>query len=353
MSRAHCSAGPASTWLALSLLAAVFAGCDNSHPEKNAADDHPSKTTKSTPKTTDSKAKSVTVDAIGRKWIGDIPYDVFFEDPLALVSDSAKVATPAPTVTTPLDDSSSPTTAPSTLSGPPASNDASDWKSYISMEQLQSETKRIRNHLKSALQTAGTFTGQHKELQYDGAQLAAIANIVAQFPEDVSWKPRARFIRDYGLELSQSSTGPGKAPYEKSQTIAEKIQSVLDGNSGDGDPALQRPFGEVAARTGVMKRMEKAYEWMRTTISTEAKLKSEQDQALNESTMLATMGKVVTDPSYASADEDDYLRQAKNLIEGAKAANAAAQNQDLSKFKEALNKIDKACKDCHVNYGNG
>lgn len=293
------------------------------------------------------------VDADGRKWLGEVPLDVFYDDPLAVVADSNKVA-PA----TPMNDTPStpmPSEKPTTPETPTASvGTGSDWKDMISIDQVQAETKRIRNHLTVALQSAGTYNGHYKELQVDGAVMAAMANIVAEHPESLTWKPNAKFIRDYGHELSEAAKALGKEAFDKSQAASEKMVGVLDGNApGDANVAPQRPFGEVANRAGVMKRIEKGFEWMRTNIATESKFKSEAEQILAESTIIATLGKVVTDPSYDSASEDDYKGWAKNLVDGAREAAQSTQEQAFPKFQSAINKINKACQDCHASYGNG
>ena len=295
------------------------------------------------------------VDADGRKWLGDIPLDVFYDDPLAVVADSAKVA-----ATAPMNSDAGNTPAPTTTEKPAADTTTasagmgSDWKDMISIEQVQAETKRIRNHLTVALQSAGTYNGHYKELQVDGAVMAALANIVASHPESITWKPNAKFIRDYGQQLSEAATALGKEAYEKSQTASEKMTAVLDGNApSDDNVAPQRPFGEVANRAGVMKRIEKASEWMRTNIATENKFKSELEQIQTEATIIATLGKVVVDPSYESAGEDDYKGWAQNLIDGARDAVQSTQDQAFPKFQSAINKINKACQDCHASYGNG
>ena len=337
-------------------ISAFLAGCDQAPAPKSvpAANTAASPSAKPSAQKSPSEAggKRVRVDVDGRKWIGDIPYDVFFDDPLAVVSDSSKVA-PAPGATQPVkpaETPSSPTPTTTTTAG-----GAADWQTFIPMEQLQEETKRIRNHLTGALQSQGTYNGNYQELQADGAMIAAVAGIVSQHSEDVSWKPNSRFVRDFGLELTESSKALGKADYTKSQAAADKIIAVLDGNlpADAGDPAPARPFGETANRWGLMKRIEKANEWLRSEINTESKFKSEIEKVQKEATWIAVLGTVVTDPSYDYADEEDYKAFAKKLIDGANEAAAAAKDQSYPKFTEGINKVQKVCSECHTSYGNG
>jgi hypothetical protein len=345
------------TWVCLATITFGLCGCGGGSPAAATNGEGPGVAPKAVANGGKQPAaaaaqKHVTVDADGRKWIDDIPYDVFLDDPLAEANNTAAVAmnTPKPVEGNP----GTPATAvePGEKPATPAAG-GNPWKELISMEQLLTETKRIRNHLTSSLQSQGTYNGNYKELQVDGAVLAALANVIAQHPDDVSWKANTRFIREYGLQLSESSKGLGKDAYEKSQTASEKVISILDGNGGEGDFPADRPLGEVANRAGVMKRIEKASEWMRANINNETKFKGELEQILNEATIISVLGTVAAHPSYESATEEDYKKYAKDLIDGAREAVGSTQDQSYKKFEGAINKITKACTDCHANYGNG
>lgn len=343
--------------LAAGVLLTATAGCGG-----GATAPAPEKSEASSPKATKSgggKAKAaghagskhVQVDADGRKWIGDIPYDVFYNDPLAVVADTQTVAS-KPAATEP----AAPTPAAAEKpAAEPAKGGIHAWNSLLSFDQLQEETKRVRNHMKTSLQTQGTYNGNYKELSVDGAVLAAIAGIIPTYSEDTTWKANARYVRDFGLELSEAAKNLGKADFEKSQAAAEKITSIFEGSvpAGAADAAPQRPFSETASRWGVMKRIEKASEWMRANINSEAKMKAELEAIQHESAMIAAFGTIVADESYESAAEEDYQRFAKSLVEGAQQAGGGAKDQSFEKFRGGVDKIQKACQDCHASYGNG
>ena len=101
-----------------------------------------------------------------------------------------------------------------------------------------------------------------------------------------------------------------------------------------------------------MKRIDKARNWMRDNINTEAKLKSETDSIVHEAMIIATLGKIVSTDGYSSADEQDYQQYANALINGARDAAAAAKDQSFQKFTDAINKVNKSCEQCHANYGS-
>jgi cytochrome c556 len=301
---------------------------------------------------------SVRVDAQGRKWIGDIPYDVFFEEPLAIAADRTAVSVAPGTMAaaTPTAPAATATPAPAAgNSGAASGGGAADWKSLISMEQINNEAKRVRNHLTASLQSQGTYNGNYLELQTDGSVVAALAMIAAEHPEDASWKQNARYLREFGFQLRESSKALGRESFTASQTAAENIQAVLNGNlpAEAGDPAASKPYSEAASRSGVMKRIEKASEWMRANINSQSVFDAEVEQIRQEAAVLSALAKMVGDKSYDSADEEEYAGYARDLLSGARDVGAAAQEKDFAKFNDSMNKIQKACGECHANYGNG
>lgn len=291
------------------------------------------------------------VSADGRKSVGGIPYDVFFDDPLAIAADSQSVASTAK-ATAP---QSTPTPQPAateTAPMPANSSAEADWGAVITMENVQDEVKKVRNHLKASLQAVGTYNGNYKDLQVDGATLAALAAIVNRHPDSVSWKENAKYVRDLGREITKSSTALGAEPYEKTRTAYEKLEAVLNGtlppDLGNAEPT--RPFQEVADRNGLMRRMKNSYEWLSSNVNSESVFKKEQETVAHESQLLTALATVVAHPGYGSAEEAEYRTYAKKMIDASLAAAEATKAGDYSKFSESLAVVNKACNECHADY---
>lgn len=286
----------------------------------------------------------------------EIPLNAFFDNPLEVAANSAVVGGAAATP------KESPAAGPAATEKPMAETEkpaagggAMAWNDFLPMESLLSEVKKVQNRLKASLQNAGTYNGNYKDIAADGAVIAAVAEIASEHSEDVKWKANAPLIREYGYEMSQAASGLGKDNFEKTKAAFEKIESVLSGSVPPGAPAAapKRPFSEVADRGGLMKRIEKARNYMRDNINVEAKLKSEADSVLHEAMIIATLGKVVSFEDYSSADEADYHGFAEALIDGAKEAATGVKDQSFKKFTDSMNKVNKSCDQCHANYGNG
>lgn len=303
----------------------------------------------------DSAATKSTSSGGGRKSSRGIPYDAFFDDPLGEVANTATVPT-ATTVAKTDSPTSEPTAKPAADAPKPAAGGgATAWNDLMPIDVLQEEVKKVRNHLTASMQSQKTYNDGFKEIAVDGAILAALGGVAREHSEAASWKANAHFVRDFGSQLATASAGLGKDNYEKSKSAYEKLSSIFGGSvpADAGDVPAERPFHEAADRGQLMKRIEKAKDWMRLNINTEAKLKSETEAVLHEAMIIATFGKVVATDGYSNADEEDYKKYAEALVVGAQEAAAAAKDQSFSKFTDALNKVNKSCADCHANYGNG
>lgn len=292
----------------------------------------------------------------GRKWLGDIPYDVWFDDPLAIAANNqtSGAANPAPAMAQANNTAAPAVTpaAPAAESPAVAAGGSVDWKQTISSDELQDEMKRIRNRLTQQLQSAGTYSGNYKDIQADGAVIAALGAIVERHPDDLSWKANAKFVRELGGQLRESSKALGKEGFDKTTAVFEKLTSVLSGSVPPdvGNAEEKKTFGESASRAGVMVRMQKAFDWLKSNITTEGKLKSEQETVQHETIVLLALSVVAADSTYDSGEEDDYKKHAQNMVNASRDASSAAKEMDFGKFQQALDKVNKTCSDCHNDY---
>jgi len=344
------------------LLGSSLAGCGKKSggseaeaaAEEGATEEthHAASSGKSTsPKSSKGKEKVV--------YIGDIPKDVWFDDPLTTASDKTPIGgapkqTAAPTVAATNAPAPEPATKAAAEPAPPAGGGKDDWKSIIPGEILVDETKKIKNRLTDGLSSVTRYNGNYKDLQVDGAVLAALAGIEATHPDPVSWKADAKYVRDLGSDIAAKSKGLGQGSYDPTKQAFEKLDGVLGGNKpGDlGDAAATVPFSEVARRQLLMKRMERAFNAMKSNINNEDIFKKSGETVIHEATMLATLAKVVGSEGYDAADEPDYQNFIKEIVTSNLAVAAAAKNGDYKAYNDGLSRCFKACNDCHASYKN-
>jgi cytochrome c556 len=304
----------------------------------------------------------VRTDASGRKWYGNIPYDIWFNEPLTVAAENTAVAAAnVPTTTPDVKPSAgeqplaAPTPAGSDTPASTAATGAADWKALAPISVLEAETKKIRNHLTESLKSVGQYNANYKDIQADGATLAAIAAIVLEHPDPISWKENAAHIRDLGAKIAQEAQGLGKKPFDATQIPFEQLIVILDGSKPQGLEAAESTvdFAERADRGGLMKRMEKSFEWMKKNVTTESVFKSEKETLLHESAVLAALASVIATEGYTSADEDEYKGFAKGLIDASRGITQDVQSENFTGFTNNINQVQKKCDECHVEYRNG
>lgn len=302
-------------------------------------------------------AKSlVRTDESGRKWVGDIPYDVWFDDPLAVVADDTEVTTAPAAAEVP--ESPETTEATETPDATPAvegSKPARDWAAILPPDIVTAEVKNIRNRLSDSLQSVGRYNGNYKEIQIEGATLAALGSIVSKHAPDVSWAPRAAYVRDLGAQLEQNAQKLGREAYQSTRRPFEQVETVLDGSVPtdvkEPEPAID--VSERADRSGLMKRIDNAFQWLRKEATSAASLKSNRDRAVHEASILTALTIVAAEGQYASADEEKYQQHATEMTDAGSTAIQAIRDQEYETFANSLNLIEKKCNDCHQEYRFG
>src|SRR5262249_21166802 len=153
-----------------SILALTLAGCGGGNPptqkqagDKQAArhDDADAGSNGEMIASRGNSAGATGKPAQKKSKVDEIPYDAYFDNPLEVVANNATVAGPAavaengPATTTPAETASNDTPKAAAVGG---------WADVLPMENLQTEVKKVQNHLKASMLNPGTYNGNYKEI---------------------------------------------------------------------------------------------------------------------------------------------------------------------------------------------
>ncbi|MBL8848096.1 MAG: cytochrome c [Planctomycetaceae bacterium] len=352
-------------WMLFAAGGALMVGCGSggkppSKPETSAAPAAaPEQSTSSS-----STSSSETRDSRTR-WIGDVPYDVFYDRPLDVLGDTTPpvaTMTPAdsgdavapPQQTEGAPDSVAPVETPA-VGNPssPVDQGTVDWAVVAPIDRLEAETKEIRTRLSANLQTVATFNANVDGIETDGSILALIAAIIERHPQKVNWQDRARHVRQLGYDVYINASGKGRGPFTSTKEPFEKIVGILDGGPApEIDAAEQIPLGEAGDRSQVMLRFETGFAWLRADINTPARLKEEKDRVIRETTVQAALATALTDASFDTTDQEQYQQFLQQFIAGEQAMTAAAELGDFTAYEQARDRVQKSCDACHLEYRN-
>lgn len=296
------------------------------------------------------------------RWLGDIPYDAFYDRPLEVYRDGKLAVTessatepaslPHPGQTVP-----SPETAPESA----ASNDSAApdstavrWETVSPIEILAAETKAIRNRLAANLKTVATYNSSIDAIETDGSVLAIIAAIIERHPADLTWKDRAPHVRQLAYDIYLNASGRGRTQFQATKAPFEKIITIWDGGPPPDDDVEQRPsLADAGDRSRVMSRIEQTFEWLRSDVNTSTRMTEELDRVIRETTVMATLGTALVDSSFEGADDEGYRELLEEFIDGHQAMLRAARADDFTQFERARDSVQKSCDACHQQYRLG
>lgn len=296
----------------------------------------------------------VRVDEQGRKWLGEIPYDVWFDDPRSIVADEPLVTTAQPVATesapAPIADGRRP--AEATSAADAAAESEIEWQAVVSADVLDEEVKQAHNRLAGSMRSVGQFNRDYEQVRVHGGTLAALGAIAIEHPGSLRWKDNAGYVRDVGTRIEEAAAARGRDAYEAAHTAFLQLETILNGvvPADLPQPQKRRDFADCAERGTLMQRIEQAYEWLRENVTTAGTLKQEAHAASHEASLLAALGKVVSAESYSLSDEPTYAEQSGTLVHSAARAAGAATEGKFDDFSAAMNDLQNSCTACHAEY---
>lgn len=292
----------------------------------------------------------VRTDSDGRKWFGDVPYDVFFDDPLGVANDNEPIVGMA----APPDkaEAQQPTTPESPEKPATAASTASSWQSVITAEALDSEVKKIRNFLNPKLQSVGQYNSNLSMIPPQAATLAALAAIAARHEGDISWKSDALYIRDLAGAMNKEPLQRGPKFQRALLTLYAQISDTLN-RSRPGDlpePNADAPIADHAEMGFLMKRMEQAHDEMKTKAGSEDSFRKSLDMIRQESAILSALAKVITTEGYGYEEDEEFIAFARTVSASGRKMIEAVAIESFAEYDTALSAAYQACNQCHLGY---
>ena len=298
------------------------------------------------------------------KWIGTIPYDVFYDQPLVVASDTTPVsgAAPAPaqaSTSAPATTASSPsepadpavTPAPSKGSTPAVESGRNDWGKIIPLDLALEAVKVARTEMNASLQTVPKYNAGLITIQQNAALMGMLAIVIAEHPEAANWKAKAKYVRDLCSEIQGKATEKGGAAKQATSDLFEQITTILDGGSPPEKESQDSvPYVEVADRSEMMKIIDKTMNHLKSNIGDAKRMKEQANEVTRDLSVLRALGVMMSDPSYDAADNPEYQTYTKAFIDGAALGVEAVKTDKFDEFQTALNRLNTSCNDCHPKF---
>lgn len=301
----------------------------------------------------DDRDAEVRKDSTGRKWYGEIPYDVWIAEPTAVAANNTPVGggPTTPGDGGPMVDPSPTAPDPMPMASGGGGND--DWGRIIPADVVAAEVKDVQNRLNKAMTSVAQYNQEHLALPPYLHSMAAMAAIGAEHPGDIRWKENAPLIRDLvGRITAQGTPMTGARGKKAMEEHYLPLVDVFAGSPPAGlEPASDVLYSDVAEMGELMKRLDIAFlKRLAVEVGGEEALAEKKDLVRHEASVIAALGKVITLEGYGYLDDNDFKTHARGIIDGGIQMVEAAEEGDFAKFDAAKTLIDKSCNDCHRTY---
>lgn len=355
--------------------ALLLAGCgssDSDSPTTNTTNTS-SETSVTAPNPKTRKAPSVQTtrrpnerwtDENGVQYLGNVPLDVFFDQPLEVASNMTPLggtgdlktiqppigtmdSSMQPPAMTDAANSDSPTTTP-------VASTTNSWAEQLPAKNLLDEVNQIRSYLSSSLQSVGTYNKAMLSIPGKAACLAVLAEVALNHPEDISWKEDAAYIRDLAKKMNESDLQRGKKDQARLLLLFENITDILNRSKPAGldEPSTDDSFSDVAEMRLLMFRMADSERRMKNEAGSESAFQSKKDMVRHEAMILGSLTKIISMEEYGYGDDPEFVGYGQNVIEACQTIRDAADTESFSAYDLALSKMSTNCNECHSAYKN-
>lgn len=308
----------------------------------------------------------VWVDDNGNKFLGQVPFDAFYDQPYTVASNSTPLASGAaqpvaglPAVATPAADGM-PAASTDTSSDTNISENAAAtggevaWAELIPTEVLESEVKSVRNFLNATLQSVASYNSSMLMIEPKAATVAALAAISEDHSGDISWKEDAAYVRNLAKKMVESPLQRGKKDQARLQTLFENMTDTFNRSRPAGleEPPAEDSFVDVAEMRFLMRRMEEAEQKLKTEAGSESLFADKKEMVKHEAAILRTFTHLIALEEYGYGDDEKFRELAGNVKQASESIQTAAETGDFSAYQLALSTVSTNCQQCHSLFKN-
>ncbi len=303
------------------------------------------------PKPADSPLQTRKVTRAARPWFNESEKsELFFDDVFAEAlsgdrpekSDQALAAARPSAVDSPTgNDTESPAST------------KNSWSALIPASALEDEVKRQQQELVRALSNPVQFKTQNDDARRAFEILATVFAIISEYDDQVRWKDKALSVVAACQNAGRLARTNDTASFNGAKETSDNLTELVRGGSfaANGEAAAVEDWSELASRTTIMKYLEKLLDGpLKANLASEQEFKSESDAVINDSAVVAALGRILQREALEGADDEDYCALSEAMTAAARRLMDAAERGDYQTAPEALNMIRQSCDNCHEEW---
>jgi hypothetical protein len=248
-----------------------------------------------------------------------------------------------------------PQAAAGMLPGPAAGAEGGGvaWSKLVSGETLVDEIKDRASGLAEGIATPASFKGGgYRDCRTELTAIATMFGVIAAYDGDVRWKDEAAAARDLFARAGFNCKAGSDQTYNEAKARSDDMSSMIQGSrlerSSDGESDVA--WSDVAGRSPLMVRLERAEKALSTATSSASEFRSEAEVVLHEAEIVAVLTQVLQEPELDDSDDETYRQYAAAMGEAAQAIRRAAVEGRSDEATAAVGRLKQSCDTCHGDY---
>ena len=237
---------------------------------------------------------------------------------------------------------------------PPASSSDGPWTSIISPSTIESEIKRLKQHLDKTVTSPARFaSGDHLKARGDFSLLAVMFAIVADYNDDsIRWKKDATTARNEFARVATVAKVNSEQAFQMAKARKQDLADLISGNAmADANAPTPADWSDIAIRAALMKRLEAAFEAeMSPALANSKTFKRASSELVYQSQIAAAIATVLVQEGMEDGSEEDYQEYCQQIREAADQIKKALENNDYELARSASGAIRNACDQCHESF---
>ncbi|QDV68582.1 Cytochrome C' [Rosistilla carotiformis] len=237
---------------------------------------------------------------------------------------------------------------------PQESEDAGGgWGKLASAQSIEDEIKRQKLKFDADVSQPGAFkSGGYVNARTELSILATLFGVVTLYEGDIRWKEQAEAARNLLARTAGNCNSGSIQVFNECKTRKQDLDDLLGGGSLSGPPAkAESDWPMIADRSVLMGYLETlSKEELPNLTNDDTGVKETPDKVKQFSDMVALVGNVLIQEGMDEADDEEYVKLSKQMLDAAILAGQAAKQGDADGARKAVGMINQSCDACHEQY---
>ncbi len=227
----------------------------------------------------------------------------------------------------------------------------SGWSTLISSQAIEDEVKKTHLELDTLITTSQKFKTDSGKVRESFSLLATLFAIIAEYDDNVRWKAEAASARDAFAQAAANAQTSSDEAFANARTQRDQLAELIRGGKLAGGNSGEMDWTHWTDRVALMKRLDESFDKrLKPWTSSAEEMNRHSDEILHDANIVAAIGRVLTQTGLEEADDEEYAKFAREMSAAAKELQSAMQANQFDAASSAVNRLGKACNDCHEVY---